>query len=147
MRIIEVENQGGEVIDGEVYDFACFCGESFKTADAAWNCRKCRTYLSEESFNTRSIYHFTGDRDPTPHYLIEKQIDGENHVLSVFDPWSSDNQVRWSRTERPVLCCSEEIASAVIKDLEDWGHPGATYRKYQSRRPMEEYDMWDRGDE
>jgi hypothetical protein len=59
-------------------------------------------------------------------YVIEKRIGGRIHVLSVFDPWSDPIETRWSTTDRPVLCCSKEVASAVLVDLAD---PEAGYRE------------------
>lgn len=40
----------------EGYPFACSCGEMFRSADAAWNCKKCRSYLSDESQRSRKVY-------------------------------------------------------------------------------------------
>jgi len=71
MRIKEVTDQGGTIFEGEVYPFACYCGEEYQTAEAAWNCRKCRTYLEPETFANREVYHFTGDREPTQAELME----------------------------------------------------------------------------
>ena len=39
------------------YPFGCQCGESYKTAEAAWGCRKCRDYLYLDDFINRKVYH------------------------------------------------------------------------------------------
>lgn len=39
----------------EGFVFECGCGELYRSADHAWNCRKCRTYLSDEAFFSRNV--------------------------------------------------------------------------------------------
>lgn len=52
MRVQEDEVRWKAIMDE--YHFECSCGESFKTVDAAINCRKCRTY-TEEGYCTEVI--------------------------------------------------------------------------------------------
>ena len=37
------------------YIFECGCGELYRSSDAAWNCRKCRTDLSDADFFDRKV--------------------------------------------------------------------------------------------
>ena len=41
------------------YVFECGCGELFREAGHAWNCRKCRTYLTDEDFFNRAVVNTT----------------------------------------------------------------------------------------
>ena len=49
------------------YPFACTCGECFRSAGAAWGCRKCRTYLTADGFRSRAVWDLrTGLEAPRP---------------------------------------------------------------------------------
>jgi ribosomal protein L37AE/L43A len=37
------------------YFFECTCGEIHRTAESAWGCRKCRSYLWDEDFADRTV--------------------------------------------------------------------------------------------
>jgi hypothetical protein len=39
----------------EGYAFECGCGELYKRSDDAWSCRKCRKYLSLDSYTAREV--------------------------------------------------------------------------------------------
>ena len=41
------------------YAFGCPCGEQHRTAESAYVCRKCRSYLSDEDRIGAPILHFT----------------------------------------------------------------------------------------
>jgi hypothetical protein len=43
------------------YKYECGCGERFKTVSAARDCRKCRQYLFDKDYNTRSVVDITTD--------------------------------------------------------------------------------------
>ena len=104
MRIIEVSNQGGEIIRDEVYPFACQCGESHKTAQKAWDCKRCvRLLIPLRQYDDRSIYHFTGDREPTT---------GELESLE-HDPFLSDAEAD-----------GDALSSAGMGTDEDYGFFG-----------------------
>lgn len=46
-------HQDAAVKDG--YPFECTCGEMFKSATAAWTCKKCRIYLTDSDFEGREV--------------------------------------------------------------------------------------------
>lgn len=37
------------------YIFECGCGERYRCADDAWDCRKCRRYLSDDDYFARNV--------------------------------------------------------------------------------------------
>jgi len=84
MRITEHTDVSPTVVGNTVYAFGCNCGEEYETAEAAWNCRKCRTYLSEEDFANRDVSHWTGEREPTPAELMEPTEESEA-FLAMFE--------------------------------------------------------------
>lgn len=51
MEIPEYQRQAIEM--GHCYE--CGCGEMYKTAAAAWGCRKCRDYLTDDDYADRSV--------------------------------------------------------------------------------------------
>ena len=41
------------IADG--YTYECGCGELYNSVGAAWECRKCRKYLSFERYDAREV--------------------------------------------------------------------------------------------
>lgn len=41
------------IADGYIYE--CGCGELYNRSDAAWGCRKCRTYLTLDRYTSREV--------------------------------------------------------------------------------------------
>ena len=48
-----------EKIDRE-FPWGCWCGEQYRTEEAAWGCKKCRQYLMEEDFSKREVIWIPG---------------------------------------------------------------------------------------
>lgn len=54
------DTSGGEVLaeySRQGYPYSCTCGECHKTERGAWNCRKCREYLTEEDYEYRTVFY------------------------------------------------------------------------------------------
>jgi len=50
----------------EGYTFHCTCGESYKSQGAAFECRKCRTYLMPADYSAREVSYLS----PSDAHLI-----------------------------------------------------------------------------
>lgn len=48
------------------YPWGCSCGESFRTEDHAWACRKCLQYLSDEDYFIREVIYFGTTEEKAP---------------------------------------------------------------------------------
>lgn len=60
--------QAEAVLEG--YPFECGCGEQFRTARAAWECRKCRVYLTENDFDTRTVIDLSTGENVSRHRVF-----------------------------------------------------------------------------
>lgn len=43
----------------EGFGWSCDCGEAYNSERAAWNCRKCVRYLSEQHFPNRTVSYMS----------------------------------------------------------------------------------------
>jgi len=61
--MVNIDADGNEHV--QIFRYGCSCGESYSEAEYAWDCKKCRKYLMEEDYATRTVCDiFTGKEIP-----------------------------------------------------------------------------------
>lgn len=61
-------NSGGE------FKFGCDCGEEYRTAGAAWECKNCPIYLTDADYRKRKVFDLKTGRSTNMKLLTRNEF-------------------------------------------------------------------------
>ena len=113
----------------DTYSYECSCGERFNSADAAYNCRKCRNYCV-----FGYCTHVVDTRNATV-------VRGEEPTAEQWEEATIRAEARWAEEAREL-----EAMIEAEKERRDDARAEWDAARERERVEMDEDEMWDMQD-